>query len=57
MRHLKTTTVLVVVGALGMIKKGTDKRVNKLLGSPSRYEIQKITLCGAAHLFREVLSM
>ena len=33
--HLKTTTVPVIVGALGMIKKGTDKHINKTVGSPN----------------------
>ena len=28
-----------VVGALGMIKKWTDKRIEKIQGSPSQYEI------------------
>ena len=42
MWHLKTTTVPVIVGALGMIKKGSDKHINKIPGSPSQYEIQKL---------------
>ena len=35
MLHLKTTIVPVIVGALGMIKKDTDKYINKIPGSPS----------------------
>ena len=31
MWHLKITTVPVIVGALGMIKKGTDKHINRNL--------------------------
>ena len=42
MKHLKITIVLVIVGALGMIKKGTDKHIiTKIHGSLSQYEIQK----------------
>ena len=44
MWHFKTTTVPLIVGALCMIKKGTDKQMNKIPGCPSLYEIQKITL-------------
>ena len=56
--YFKTTTVPVVVGALDMIKKRIDKHINKVLASPSWFEIQKIiALCGTAHLLRSVLSM
>ena len=56
MWHLKTTTVPVIVGALGMIKKGADKYINKIPGSPGLYEIKRSALCGLARLFRIVLS-
>ena len=36
MWHIKTTIVPVIVGALGMIKKGTDKYINKIPGTPSQ---------------------
>ena len=39
--HLKTTIVPVIVGALGIIKKGTDKHINKIPDSPGLYKIQK----------------
>ena len=42
--HLKNTRVPVIVGELGMIKKETDKHINKIPGSSSEYEIQKIAL-------------
>ena len=41
MWHLKTTTVPVILIALGIIKKETNKHINKIPGSPSLYEIQK----------------
>ena len=40
----------VIVGAPGMMKKGTDKHIKKIPGSPSFYEIQKIALCGTVIL-------
>ena len=33
--HMKTVTVPVVIGALGMIKKGTEKYLEKIPGSPN----------------------
>ena len=34
----------VIVGALGMIKKGVNKHINKTSGSPGWYEIEKLHL-------------
>ena len=39
----------VIVGALSMIKKGIDKYINKIPGSTSPYEIQKIVLYRTSH--------
>ena len=50
---LKTT---IIVGALGMIKKGTDKHINKIPGNSSQYEKQ-IAFCRIAHLLKRVISM
>ena len=55
MWHIKTTTLPVIEGALGMMKKGMDKHINKKPNSPTLNEIPKIALCGTAHL--QVLSM
>ena len=38
----------VIVRVLLMIKKGTDKNIYKIPGSPSIYEIQKYTICETA---------
>ena len=38
MYHLKITTAPVIVGALGMIWKGTDKHINKIPCSLNLYE-------------------
>ena len=55
MKHLKSTTEPVIVEVLGMIKKGSDKHINKIPDSSSLYEIQKLALCGTPHFFRRVL--
>ena len=57
MWHLKTTTVLGIVGTLGMIKKETEKYIKNIPGSSCQYEIQKNTLCITAHLLGAVLSL
>ena len=54
---LKTTTVPVVMGALGTIKKDVENYSNKILGNINRQEVQKITLLSTAHLLRQVLSI
>ena len=55
--HMKTVTIPVVIGALSMIKKGTEKHLEKIPGSPNLAEMQKIALTGAAHILRKTLSM
>ena len=57
MWHLKTTTVPVVVGALSMIKKGTDKYISKILASSSLYEIQNTALGVTTHHLRSLRSI
>ena len=58
MRHLKTTTTVpMIVGAQGIIKKRTDKHINKIPDSPSPYEMPKIALCGTAHLLRRIVAI
>ena len=54
---LKTTTVPVVIGALGTIKKGIENYINKIPGNINIHELQKITLLSTAHLLRRVLSI
>ena len=36
------TLKLVVLGALGMVKKGKVKHINEILTSPGLYEMQKM---------------
>ena len=54
---MKTVTIPVVIGALGMIKKGTEKHLEKIPGSPNLAEMQKIALKGTAHILRKTISM
>ena len=49
---MKTKTIPVIVGALGMIKKGTQKYVNEIPEKLSFAEIQKIVLNSTAHILR-----
>ena len=39
---LKTTIIPLIVGTLSMIKKRTDKHINKILSSLNLYELQKL---------------
>ena len=57
MWKMKTNTVPVVIGALGLIKKGLDMQLSKLPCRISVAEIQKIVLLGSAHILRRVLSI
>ena len=54
---LKTTTVPVVMGALGTIKKDMENYSNKIPGNINIYELQKITVLSSAHLLWRVLSI
>ena len=55
MWKMKTTTIPVIIGALGMIKKGTKDLVAKIPGKSTLDEIQKIVLNGTAHILRRFL--
>ena len=52
----KTTTVPVVMGALGTITKDMENYTNKTPGNFNIHELQKITLLSTAHILRRVLS-
>jgi hypothetical protein len=56
MWKLKPTTIPVIIGALGVIKKGTEKFIDMIPGKPCLKEIQKITLMGTAHILRRALT-
>ena len=53
MSGMKTTTIPVVIGALGLIKKGLEKYIKQI----NITELQKITLLGTSHILRKTLSI
>ena len=54
---LKTITVPVVIGAVGVVKKGIEKHIDKIPGKINILELQKIALLGSRHVLRKVLSI
>ena len=54
---LKTITVPVVIGAVGVVKKGIEKHIDKIPGKINISELQKIALLGSSHVLRKVLSI
>ena len=54
---LKTITVPVVIRALGVVKKGIEKYIDKIPGKINITELQKIALLGSSHILRKFLSI
>ena len=54
---MKATTILVVIEALGLIKKGLEKYIQQIPGKIKVLELQKITLLGTSHILRKALSI
>ena len=46
---MRTETVPVIVGALGLIREGMDQNLGKIPGASNINELQKIILLGTAH--------
>ena len=57
MWEMKTSTVPIVVGALGLIKRCLEKYVSQIPGHIRIEELQKIALLGSAHILRKTLSI
>ena len=57
MWKLRTSTVPVIVGAFGMIKKGCQKHLDTIPGEFQLQEIQKIVLTSTARILRKALSI
>ena len=55
--RLKTKTVPVIVGALGVTNKSSPKYAKEIPGNISSAEIQKIALLGTARILRKALSL
>jgi len=57
MWDMKTINIPVVIGALGLIKKGMSKNISKI-SEQIRVELcQKIALLGTARILRKALSL
>ena len=54
---LTTTVIPVVVGALGMLKKGVLDHLKSIPGEPNLQEIQKIVHTSISHILRKALSI
>ena len=54
---MKTTTVPVIIGAFGLVKKGTENYIGKIPGNIRITELQRTVLFGTAHILRRTLSI
>ena len=54
---MRTETVPVIVGALGLIKEGMVQNLGEIPGASNINELQKIILLGTAHILRRFLSV
>ena len=57
MLGMRTETVPVIVGALGLIRRGMDQNLGKIPGDSNINELQKIILLGTAHILRRFQSI
>ena len=57
MRGMNIMTIPVIIGALGLVKKGMEKYINKIPGNISIQDTQKCVLLGTAHILRRILSI
>ena len=56
-QKLKTKAIPVVIGALSMIKEGTQDFSDQILGKASLQEMHEIVLTSTARMLRKVLSI
>ena len=54
---MKATTIPVVIGAPGLIKKGLEKYTKQIPAYINISELQKITLLGTSRILRKTLSI
>ena len=54
---MRTETVPVIVGALGLIRGRMDQNLGKIPETSNINELQKIVLLGMAHILRRFLSI
>jgi len=54
---MKTTTVPVITGSFGLVKKRTENYIGKIPGNIRITELQKTVPLGTAHILRRTLSI
>lgn len=54
---VKTKTIPVIIGALGVINKSAEKYLEEIPGKSCLKELQKTTLLGTARILRKALSL
>ena len=54
---MKATTIPVVIGGLGLIKKGLEEYTKQIQGNIKISELQKIALLGTSRILRKTLSI
>uniref|UniRef100_A0A0L8I1Q0 Uncharacterized protein n=1 Tax=Octopus bimaculoides TaxID=37653 RepID=A0A0L8I1Q0_OCTBM len=57
MWSLKAETIPIIIGALGMIKKHSDRYITKTSVLTNVHNIQEIVLLGTEHILRKALSI
>lgn len=57
MWRMKTEAVPIVIGALGLVRKGMDNFTNSVPGNINIQVAQKIALLKTSHILRQVLSV
>ena len=57
MWDMRTTTIPMVIGALGVIKKGVNEYFEKIPGSSVIGQMQKMALLGTVCILRKVRSI
>jgi hypothetical protein len=55
--NVKTKTLPIIIGALGVINKSAEKYLKEVPGNIPLKELQKITLLGTSHILRKALSL
>lgn len=55
--NVKTKTIPIIIGALGVINKSLPKYLKEIPGNIAKEELQKIALLGTARILRKALSL
>ena len=54
---MKASPIKVVIGTLGLLKKGLENYIQQIPGNITIHELQKIKLLGTSHILRKALSV